>query len=131
MSRYLDLVEYLQARLGVVIDEAASEPFVYLPNTLYAWEEGQDSHPVDSVREDFRIRLVYAVDSGDEEPMQQRTRPVSQAMEDIGRAIISDIRTSVGDEPWEYATVDDVDPDYLRGLNVRGFSLVVAGWRLV
>jgi hypothetical protein len=142
-SRFLDVVEYILSRLApqpvgmaaalpdFLADAGMSEPFVYQAGQVYAWEEDQRTDLHDVGREDFAVRLVVVVDSRDEEPMGQRQRAVSQALHDARVAALSDLRTSMGDEPWEYATVADVDPDYLRGFNTRGFSLLVTGYRLV
>jgi hypothetical protein len=126
------LQDLVEPDTDVTIDRAASQPYEYLPNTLYAWEEGSSRRSFESgptVREDFEILLVYVVAAA-EEALLARDRDVSIALDTKRTAYLDAIRQNSGIPPWSYITASS-DPDMIRQFEVRGIAIRVSGYRII
>lgn len=128
------LVELLEpkARTTAKIDRSAAQPLDYEANTLYAWiESGQHvSVGTGEVEERFTIRTVYVADNAGETSAKKRLREVSEALDAKAVRYLDRIRDREQAGPWGNLS-GTVDHDFIRQLEVRGVSVVVAGWRLL
>lgn len=134
----ITIIDALQALVepdpetGPTIDDAASQPFDFAGNTLYAWEENSMRRSIGTggeVREDFTIVLVYCSEAA-EEAWSQRSREISIALDAKRTAYLDAIRSHEGVGPWGYISGAS-DPDFVRAFEVRGIAVRVTGWRIL
>lgn len=120
---------------GTWRDLAGAEPFAYdTPDTLYLFEWGADirglagASPHDMER--FAFQAVYCANSLDEEAQQRRRRDVTATLDAKRELYASLIRNHRSGATWQHLECQ-IDGDYVRAFEIRGFALRVSGWRIV
>lgn len=128
------------ATSGTTVDHTAARPYQveFQPNTLYAWP-GPDRHVVTeagnppSEREEFTLELLYCATSSSEQAKSQALRAVSAVVDAKAHAYMAVVAankapSSNPDAPWSELR-GEINPDTIRGFNVRGVGLRLTGWR--
>jgi hypothetical protein len=127
------------ATSGTVVDHTGARPFEVeqSDNHLFAWPV-TDRHEVfeagdpPSTRERFALTLMYVADAS-EQARAKRLREVSVALDAKSHLYLSRIavsRTPPDGSPLPWSELaGEVNPDTIRGFNVRAVGLRVSGWR--
>lgn len=127
------------ATSGTSVDHTGAQPFEleFAPDRLYAWP-GRDSHETfeagdpPSIRERFEVIAYYVADSGDEQAASRRLRSVSTALDTKAHAYMAIVAANQAPTgpgaPWGNLG-GEINPDVVRGFDVRGVALRLTGWR--
>lgn len=120
---------------GVLIDRTCAQPIGDAqPNTIYAWEAACRERPIGTgeVQQDFEVTVLYIVDGKGEEGVLQRSREVSEALDERRAAYMKLVRDFANIPPWDSGNIQATsDADFIRQLEVRGIAIRVTGYRLV
>lgn len=123
-------------------DSTASEPFIFVPDTLYLWPNGPDEHRQSGTgrqdEERFQLAGAYALADDGERRNKLRTRVISVALDDKAHLYAERIRANRHQAPaWDDLAIA-INHDGLRTVGsqqtkpaVRGFTFVIRGWRIV
>ena len=127
------------ATSGVSVDHNGARPWQVelAPGTLYGWP-GADRHRVfelgdpPSEREEFQLELLYVAESG-EQAKSRMQRAISSAIDTKAHeyaAVVAANKAPKSDAglPWSELNLE-INPDTVRGFNVRGVGLRLTGWR--
>jgi hypothetical protein len=128
-----DAIDESRSENDVILDRSCAQPFEFVANTLYAWEELRRQVPAGTgeIREDFEIRFVY-VSKASEEAGSKRNRDVSIALDAKADGYLELIRNFANIPPWDSGNIQaTVDADMIRQLEVRGIGIRVIGYRMV
>lgn len=133
----LDLIDALRGLLGtedVELDDTGAEPFVWRPGTLYVYpsagrlaERPFETGP--TRRQDFTLSVVYVADAEGEEPDQQRSRAVSEALDAKRTAYLDLVRRNAVSTSWHH--VEAAERPAPATLQTRAVALDVTGYRFI
>jgi hypothetical protein len=130
---------------GVVHNDDAAEPFLFVHNTIYCWPQGPDEHRQhgDGRQDEERFTIVaaYAVSDQGERKAKDRIRSISVTLDTKAHAWAAIIRANRR-YPNAAAQQDALWGDLVATFNhnairtvgkaaVRGFTVTMRGWRLV
>lgn len=126
------------ATSGTTVDHTGARPYQveFAPDTLYAWP-GPDRHRVvelgdpPSEREEFTLELLYVATSSSEQAKSRRLRSVSEAVDTRAHEYMARVAANKAPRtglPWSELG-GEINPDTIRGFNVRGVGLRLTGWR--
>lgn len=125
------------ATSGTVVDHTGARPYQveFSPNTLYAWP-GADRHRVTeagnppSEREEFTVEVLYVATSSSEQARSKRLREVSADVDARAHEYMAIVAANKAHAGGVWADLGgEVNPDTIRGFNVRGVGLRLNGWR--
>jgi hypothetical protein len=140
------IVEMLEPRAernsSINVDDAYAEPLEYKAETLYVFERSDDrrlagTSPADI--NDFALTAVYVADDSGERAQGQRLREVTLKLDAKRERYLRKIRNNrtgplvEGSDSaplWANLT-GGADPDFIRGLEIRGIAITLRGWRFV
>lgn len=124
------------ATSGTTVDHSGAAAFnlEFDPDRLYGWPTA-DRHEVfeagdpPSERERFTLDLLYVADSRGEQAASRRLRSVSEAVDAKAHGYLALIAAhkALG-TLWDDLR-GEINPDTIRGFNVRGVGLRLTGWR--
>jgi len=133
----IDLETGLRAAAsGTVVDHSGARPFdlEFDHDYLYGWVN-DDRHVTaetgdpPSIRENFTLELIYAADSQGEQAASRRLRSVSEVIDAKAHEYLALIAANVAyGDAWQDLT-GQINPDTIRGFNVRGVGLRLTGYR--
>lgn len=133
MSLVLPVVDEVVAGVpiptGAVRNDDAAPPIKRAPMTLYGWAV-TDSYDVSGTGDGsldestVRVRLEYCHAPANEEAEWDRSRAVSEALDNAAGAIVAWFRAGHRKgTTYEAALVDSVTLDTVRTLDFRGFAV--------
>lgn len=115
-------------------DTTGAEPFIYAAKTLYVYEDALEERIAagEQIEQSFEIMAVYVADAMQEEPTQERSRELTEALSSLRDAWferIAEIRARE-DELWSDIR-GRAEHDLIRALEVRGFAVRYIGRRFI
>ena len=133
----IDLATALRpATSGTTVDHAAARPFEFEfdGDRLYGWPAAARHQVMEvgnppSFRQNFTLDLAYVIGNGGEQAKARRSRAVSLALDVKAETYLSVLASNVElAGSWE-EIVGELNPDVIRGFDVRGIGLRLTGWR--
>jgi len=126
---------FLEVDPDVSVDDSCSQPNDFEDGKLYAWEESSSLSAFETgsgtYREDFEIVFVYTRDNEGEVATGERSRAVSEALDEKRQAWLAKLVERRSEQAlWAHISAS-TDADMIRQLGLRGLGIHVIGYRML